>query len=170
MNIGTIGAATILMNNNTRMMRGGGGGGSNGNDNEKPKGLGKMLLVMTLLVIGTWVFHIKPDFWYVNVKQTVVDKDLMRSKGSKNKVYDSPFIKVETEYVEVDYQWVKRDSTLWIRCNQQDYLNYSVGQVINERIVKPSLQGWSTLMTWIVVVLLLIWIFILAEIMANHME
>ena len=53
MNIGTIGAATILMNNNTRMMRGGGGGGSNGNDNEKPKGLGKMLLVMTLLVIGT---------------------------------------------------------------------------------------------------------------------
>ena len=106
----------------------------------------------------------------MNVKQTVVDKDLMRSKGSKNKVYDSPFIKVETEYVEVDYQWVKRDSTLWIRCNQQDYLNYSVGQVINERIVKPSLQGWSTLMTWIVVVLLLIWIFILAEIMANHME
>lgn len=170
MNIGTMGAATILMNNNTRMMRGGGGGGSNGNDNEKPKGLGKMLLVMTLVVIGTWVFHMKPDFWYVNVKQTVVDKDLMRSKGNKNKVYDSPFVKVETEYVEVDYKWVKQDSTLWIRCNQQDYLNYNIGQVINETIVKPSLQGWSTLMTWIVVLSLLIWIFILSAILATYLD
>jgi hypothetical protein len=170
MNIGTMGAATILMNNNTRMMRGGGGGGSNNDDNEKPKGLGKMLLVMTLLVIGTWAFHMKPDFWYVNVKQTVVDKDMMRSKGSKDKIYDSPFIKVETQYVEVDYQWVKRDSTLWIRCNQQDYLNYNIGQVINEKIVKPSLQGWSTFMTWIVVVLFLIWTFILSAIFTTYMD
>jgi hypothetical protein len=170
MNIGTLGAATILMNNNTRMMRGGGGGGSNSNDNEKPKGLGKMLLVMTLVVIGTWVFHMKPDFWYVEVEQQIVAKQMLKEETNKGKTYNACYIQVKTNYVEENFQWNRRDSTLWIECRQRDYLNYNIGHVVNETIVKPSLQGWSTLLTWVAMILTLIWIFILAAIMATWME
>jgi hypothetical protein len=167
MNIGTMGAAAILMRNNTNMMKGGGSGPQEQDD--KPKGLGKLLLIVTVLVIGAWCFHVKPAFWYVEVEQQVVAKKMLQEEGSKGKVYNSCFIQVETGYVEQDNQWVKQDSCLWIHCSQQNYLNYNTGHVIKQQIVKPHLQGWSSAMTGIVLVLGLIWMLILAAIMANNL-
>lgn len=169
MNIGTMGAAAILMRNNTNMMRSGGGGGAE-EPEAKPKGLGKALLVVTILVIGAWCFHVKPDFWYVEVEQQVVAKRMLQEQGSKGKIYNSTFIQVETGYVTQDNRWIKKDSCLWIHCSQQDYLNYETGSIIKQQIVKPHLQGWSSVMTAVVLILLLIWTFILAAIMANYMD
>ncbi len=165
MNIGTMGAATILMRNNTNMMRGAGGGGGPESE-EKPKGLGKLLLVFTVLVIAAWCFHTKPDFWYVEVEQRIVAKQMLTEETSKGNTYQAGYIQVETDYVEENFQWVQKDSTLWIGCNSQNYLNYEIGQSIKQQIVKPHLQGWSTAMTWIVVCLAIAWTFILAAIMA----
>ena len=171
MNIGTMGAATILMNNHSRMMRGGGGGGGKGpeQDPAASKWLTRVLAVLTVLVVGSWLFHIKPAFWYVTVEQKIVAKQILPEEGNKGRVYDACYIQVETGYVEQDFHWVKKDSTLWIQCNQQDYLNYSIGHIVKEQIVKPDLQGWSTAMTWVVVILALLWTFTLAALWAEHM-
>jgi len=165
MNIGTMGAATILMNNHNRMMRSGGGGGGNEPEQDPSalKRLIRTLAVLTVLVIGAWLFHIKPAFWYVEVEQQVLAKRMLQEEGSKGKIYNSCFLQVETGYVEQDFHWVKKDSTLWIHCSQQDYLNLEPGHVIREQIVKPHLQGWSTAMTWVVSILILLWAFLLAS-------
>lgn len=170
MNIGTLGAATILMNNNTRMLTGGGGGG--GSEPEQPvsnRVLAKWLLGLGVVVIAGWLFHLKPGFWYVEVEQQIVAKQMLTEETNKGKTYNACYIQVETGYVKQDYQWVRKDSLLWVECRQQDYLNYKTGHVITEQIVKPHLQGWSTFLTWIMITLTLVWIFILSALFANNM-
>ena len=175
MNIGTMGAAVIMSNNHTnRMMRGGYGGGSS---NDEPEESSRFLLVFNIIalvvLISTWAFNTQPEFWYIDVDQTIVEKSMLTEKGSKGKTYDSPFVKVETHYVEVNNgaygEWVQTDSTLWVKCKQKDYLNYQIGSVIVTTIVNPELQGWSTLFTWITWISLFLLICGISMSMANHM-
>ena len=170
MNIGTLGAATILMNNNTRMLTGGGGGGSEPEPPVSNRVLAKWLLGLGVIVVAGWLFHIEPGFWYVEVEQRIVAKKTLQEQANKGETYDACYIQVEAGYVEQDFQWVRKDSTLWIECTQQDYLNYKTGNIIKQQIVKPHLQGWSTAMSWIMVTLSLVWIFILSALFANNLQ
>ncbi len=171
MNIGTLGAATILMNNNTRMLnKGGGGGGNDPDPMPSIRSLAKFLIVLGVVLIAGWWFHMKPGFWYVEVEQQIVAKQMLNEETSKGKIYNACYIQVKTDYVKENFKWKEQDSTLWIDCRQQDYLNYNIGHVVKEQIVKPHLQGWSTLLTWVLMILTLIWIFILASIMAIWMQ
>lgn len=153
MNIGTMGAAVIMSGNHTRrMMHGGGGGGSNNNneDNKKVMRICKWgLLISIVTCISIWCFNVKPDFWYITVEQKIIEKDMLQSEGSKGKIYDTPFIKVETQYIEDYGRWSKADTTLWIHCTQKDFLNYKVGHIVKEEIVNPDYQGWSTFLTFL---------------------
>lgn len=131
MNIGTIGAASILMRNNGR--RGVGGGSSN----NEPKEHGYGLLIFNILTFALFIVCMvmtagQKDMFYEDVHTIVVDKVVKKAEGSKGKVYDDPYLKVERPNGELE----------WVDTYMKEYLNTGIG---DEHVLREFRDERTTL-------------------------
>jgi hypothetical protein len=138
MNIGTMGAATILMGNASRMgSRYGGGGGGNSEQDPQPEKKG-FFRVWGLLIFNILTFSIgvtilvlearQSDYFYQDLKSTVIEKKIFQREGSKGKVYDEGYLRLEYE------SGIKK----WTDVSMITYLNTETGSRFTQRVERPD--------------------------------
>ena len=150
MNIATTGAAVVMMGNTNRRMRGGYSGGNE--PEEKPKGFlnrwGLLLfntLTFFLMVIPFALEVIKSDIFYQDVHSTVIEKKIVSERGSKGRVYDEGYLKLQ----------YANGNTRWVNVGMTDYLNTNEGATRVSRVEKP--QSSLTFWTWVMGISALLW-------------
>jgi len=150
MNIATTGAAVVMMGNTNRRMRGGYSGGNE--SEEKPKGFfnrwGLLLfntLTFFLMVIPTALDVSQSDFFYMDVHSTVIEKKIVSERGSKGRVYDEGYLKLQ----------YANGNTRWVNVGMTDYLNTNEGANRVSRVQKP--QSPLTFWRWVMGISALLW-------------
>jgi len=150
MNIATTGAAVVMMGNTNRRMRGGYSGDNE--PEEKPEGFlsrwGLLLfntLTFFLMVIPFALEVIKSDIFYTDVHSTVIEKKIVSERGSKGRVYDEGYLKLQ----------YANGNTRWVNVGMTDYLNTNEGATRVSRVEKP--QSSLTFWTWVMGISALLW-------------
>ena len=137
-----------MMGNTNRRMRGGYSGDNE--PEEKPEGFlnrwGLLLFnTLILMVIPFALEVIKSDIFYTDVHSTVIEKKIVSERGSKGRVYDEGYLKLQ----------YANGNTRWVNVGMTDYLNTNEGATRVSRVEKP--QSSLTFWTWVMGISALLW-------------